>query len=315
MHMRTTHRAACRAVYAAAAFAATLALGLSALAVSAGAAAPRPFLCAGTPKSPAVLAAGTYRHGVVVKGFCAVNAGRARVVGTLTLAPGSAMAAAYGLNHKTHHGGSGLTVAGKVVVGRGATLVLGCKSNPDGTGFPCIDEPNMKHPTLTSRARVTGDLISRAPLGVIVHNSVIGGSVTETGGGGGASCATPKTGPFAKFKSPVFSDYEDSLVAGNLRITGLTSCWLGVARVKLAGSMSFINNKLADPDAIEILANVVRKNLSCTGNTSVWDSTETSQTANFPRRPEPNTVHGKRSGQCVLSTPTTQGGPSGPGPF
>ena len=75
------------------------------------------------------------------------------------------------------------------------------------------------------------------------------------------------------------------------------------------------NNKLGDPDAIEIEANHVGKNLSCQGNSSVWDSHELSMTSNFPRGPSPNTVHGKRSGQCVLATPTTMGGPSGPGAF
>jgi hypothetical protein len=115
--------------------------------------------------------------------------------------------------------------------------------------------------------------------------------------------------------SPVYSDYEDSSDHGNLNVTGLKSCWLGVARVNVHGNVGFTNNKLADPDAIEIIANHVGKNLSCAGNSSVWDSTETSMTANFPRAPEPDAVHGKRSGQCVLSTPVTMGGPSGPGPF
>jgi hypothetical protein len=129
-----------------------------------------------------------------------------------------------------------------------------------------------------------------------------------------ASLGSLPSGPsFAADRSG--RDYEDSTVGGNLGVSGLTSCWLGVARVHVHGNLSFTNDKLADPDAIEILGNHVGKNLSCAGNSSMWDSSELSLTANFPRRPDPNTVTGTRSGQCVLSTPVTQGGSSGPGAF
>jgi hypothetical protein len=254
---------------------------------------------------------GLYRSGVVVKGACAAKAGNAHVIGNLIVTKGSVLAAAWGLNARTHKGGSSLTVTGSIVVNQGATAVLGC--NP--TESPCIDEPNMKHPTLQSSERVTGSLIENAPLAVLVHNTTIGGSVTQVGGGGGLSCAPPKTGLFAAVMSPVFSTYEDSSVGGNVTISGLKSCWLGMARVHVGGSASFINDQLGDPDAIEIVSNHIHKNLSCSGNSAVWDSHELSMTANFPRGAEPNTVGGKRSGQCTLSTPTTQGGHSGPGPF
>jgi hypothetical protein len=291
---------------------AVLALGVLAVSPSVAAAKAKPRTCSGTQKSPGVLA-GSYPSGVLVKGFCAVKDGPAHVFGTLTLGPGSALAAAFGRNHRTHHGGSSLTVTGDLVVGRGATLILGCKVVAGGAGFPCIDDPNMKKPSLTSAEHVSGNLIEHAPLGVVVHNSTIGGNVKEAGGGGGLNC-TP-SGPFKAFMSPVYSDYEDSSVHGNLQVTGLKSCYLAVIRVNVHGKLGFTNNKLADPDAIEIEANHVGKNLSCVGNSSVWDSHELSMTANFPRGADPNTVHGKRSGQCVLSTPVTLGGPSGPAPF
>lgn len=293
--------------------AAGLALGLLAASPSVATAKGTPYTCSGSQKSPGVLA-GSYQSGVLVKGACEVKAGPVHVLGTLTLGPGSTMVAAFGRNHRTHHGGSSLTVTGDLVVGRGATLILGCKVVAGGAGFPCVDDPNMNKPTLTSAEHVSGSLIENAPLGVVVHNSTIGGNVKETGGGGALNC-TP-SGVFKAFKSPVYSDYEDSSVHGNLQVTGLKSCWLGVARVNVHGNLGFTNNKLADPDAIEIIANHVAKNLSCAGNSSVWDSVELSMPpATFPRGAEPNTVHGKRSGQCVLSTPVTMGGPSGPGAF
>ncbi|MGH2868312.1 MAG: hypothetical protein ACRDNK_12195 [Solirubrobacteraceae bacterium] len=292
-----------------------LALGVVALSpgVAPAAKGHKRYLCSGTFARPGVLS-GNYRYGVVVKGVCSVKDGPAHVFGTLTIRPGSAMAAAFGLNARTHHGGSRLTVTGDLVVGRGATLVLGCKVNPDGSGTPCLDERSMKNPKLTSSEYVSGNLVENAPLGVVMHNSAVGGNVTQTSGGGGVNCTS--TGVFkAEFKSPVFSDYEDSSVHGNLQVTGLKSCYLGVIRDSVHGTLGFTNNQLADPDAIEIEANHVGKNLSCTANSSVWDSHELSTTANFPRGPQPNTVHGKRSGQCVLSTPVTMGGPSGPGAF
>jgi hypothetical protein len=77
---------------------------------------------------------------------------------------------------------------------------------------------------------------------------------------------------------------------------------------------------MADPDAMEIGSDVIGGNLACKANTNlvpassaVWDSHEANANNGsfFPRVPEPNKVKGKRSGQCLRSTPTTQGGPSG----
>jgi hypothetical protein len=285
------------------------------------AASAKPHVCKGTSKKPGVLV-GTYASGVVVKGFCTVSEGKAKVIGTLTVTKGSAFAAAFGLNDKTHKGTSSLTVTGNVIVNKGATAVLGCKVNPTGSGFPCIDDPNPSKPTLTSAETIKGSLIENAPLGVVVHNSKIGGSWTETGGGGGVNC-TP-TGPFQQFKSPVYSDLEDSTVGGNVTISSMKTCWVGLARVHVKGNAKFTNNELQDPDGIEIVSNHIDKNLACTGNSHpasdpsfaqpVWDSGDLTMNL-YPRQAEPNTVGGKRSGQCVLASPTTQGGPLGPGAF
>jgi hypothetical protein len=217
-------------------------------------------------------------------------------------------------------------VTGNVVVDAGGFAILGCKSNPDGTGIACIDD-HAKPPTLRSHATVSGNVIANSPIGILIHNTTIGGSVKETGGGGGLSCAPPKTGVFAAVKSPVYSDIEDSGIGGNVTITNVKSCWLGLARDTVGGSVTVSGNTMGDPDAIEILASHITKNLSCSGNSHpaasppgaepVWDSGETSMTPGviFPRKPEPNTVGGSRSGQCVTATPTTLGGPAGPGAF
>src|SRR5262249_12279283 len=142
--------------------------------------------------------------------------------------------------------------------------------------------------------------------------AAIDGNVTHTGGGGGVSCAP--MGFFADIKSPVFSAYEDSSIGGNIVVTGVRSCWLGLARDQIGRNAILTDNDLADPDAIEILSNTVSRNLICQRNSMVWNSFEPTS-ALFPRTPAPNSVGGQRIGQCVLASPTTEGGQPGPGPF
>jgi hypothetical protein len=260
------------------------------------------YTCTGTPTAPGVLV-GTHAS-VVVNGACVVAAGPALVKGSLTVSPGSVLVAAFGMNS------SHLTVHGDLSVKSGGTLILGCIPS----SFPCIDDPNPSAPTLSSVGRVGGDLDSSQPLGVLVHDSVIGGSFIETGGGGGINC-TP-SGIFAQFGSPVYSTIEDTSVGGSIRITNLMSCWLGFNRAVVSGNVTINNDQLADPDAIEILANLIKGNLNCFGDSFVWDSSETSFGALWPRNPQPNLVGGHRHGMCnTLENPVNQGGTPGPLPF
>jgi hypothetical protein len=257
--------------------------------------------CSGTFDSPGTLV-GTISGNLTVNGACAVDAGPAVVTGDLKVSPGSTLVAAFG------SGGSNLTVGGNLRVKKGATAVLGC--NP--VSSPCADD-DPDNPTLTSSDAIQGNLIASQALGVIVHNTTIGGNFEEHGGGGGFTCDT-SPGVFALFQSPVFSALEDSSVGGNVSVSNVASCWMGMARVDVGGNASYIHNRLADPDAIEIVLNTIHGNLSCQGNSMTWDSGEVGEDL-FPRTPQPNTVLGKRHGQCVLSSPMTEGGPLGPGPF
>jgi hypothetical protein len=273
--------------------------------------AASPHVCSGTLSMPGVLK-GAYPNGVMVKGLCAVNAGKAHVTGRLTVTNGSVLAAAFGKHQ------SSLTVSGNLVLGRGAVAILGCKVNSNGTGQPCLDD-HSKHPTLTSHERVSGSIMTEHALGLLVHNSAIGRSIKLIGGGGGATCAVPKTGIFAAFKSPVFSDVEDSSVGGDVTVNGLRTCWIGMARDAVQSYVTININKTADPDAIEVLANHIGKSLSCANNRHpgsqppgtfpVWDSAEAGGSGLYPRVSEPNTVGGSRSGQCVKASPIKLGGP------
>jgi hypothetical protein len=281
-----------------------------ALALSPGvASAATTHTCSGTDGSPGVLT-GTYPASteVVVQGWCFVNDGQAKVEGNVVVRAHSVLLAAFANNDVTGEGTSGLTVLGNVRVLNGGVLLLGCEA----AHFACIDDPNQNEPTLNSPASVGGNLTSADPLGVVVHLTTFGGSVNETGGGGGETCNP--AGAFAKFGSPVYSDYEDVTIAHNLSITGLTSCWLGTARAHIGGNATYRRDQLADPDAIEILDNHIGENLTCTDNSMVWDSADLTNDL-FPRLSEPNHVGGQRIGQCLITSPTTKGGPSGPGPF
>lgn len=264
------------------------------------ASASAPHTCTGTLGSPGVLK-GDYGN-VSIDGVCAVNAGRATVHGTLTLLPHSALLAAFGQQ------GSRLVVTGNVIVQRGAALLLGCIPSSS----PCLDDPSQEHPTLSSHPSVGGNLIATDALGVIVHNATIAGNVNQLGGGGGLTCNP--VGLFAAFGSPAFTTYEDSTIGGSIGIRRMHSCWLGVIRDQIGKNAEFINNQLADPDAIEIMTNQIGRNLACRGNSQVWDNADIGESL-FPRQPGPNTVAGQRSGQCVVSSPNTQDDQPGPGPF
>lgn len=286
---------------------AACALVLATVAATAGpAGAARKASCTGDfgsfPANVGVMAS-TYDGDVVVSGACAVVAGPTVVNGNLTLAPGSTLIAAFG--------SGSLTVNGNVLVQKGATLILGCLP----TSFPCFDDPFTGGvPSLSSAGSVSGNLIATEPLGVIVHNTTIQGHVTENGGGGGTTCA-PSGGIFAVLGFPAYSDYEDSSIGGNLNVNHLNSCWLGMARDQVGGNLLLNQDQLADPDGAEVISNTVGGNLVCHQNSMVWDSADISESGLYPRAWEPNTVSGRRVGQCVVAPPIDSPGGVSPGAF
>jgi hypothetical protein len=211
-------------------------------------------------------------------------------------------------------GGSSLTVNGNVTVEQGATLGLGCNS----TSFPCFDDAMTNGgATLSSTGFVAGNLIATQPLGVVVHSSTVRGNVVESGGGGGVNCGPPDGPPppgvFGLEGTPVYSDFEDSTVGGNLGVSGLGSCWLGIIRDQVGGNTLVTGNQLDDPDAIEILSNTIAGNLLCQQNSMAWDSNDLTEDL-YPRGYDPNDVRGRRVGQCVTAPALTPGGTS-PGVF
>ena len=68
------------------------------------------------------------------------------------------------------------------------------------------------------------------------------------------------------FGAPYYSVMEDSTIHGSLVIRGLHTCWLGVIRNHVGGSVRLIGNRFGDPDADEVVTNVIGGNLDCFNN-------------------------------------------------
>jgi hypothetical protein len=270
----------------------TIALGAGA----AGAAENPPNTCTGTLPSPGVLA-GTYHGDVVVTGLCLVDGGAAVIKGDLILAPGAALGGTYVHNDVAGTGTSSLTVLGDVEVGSDAVLAMGC--NPKTT--PCTDDPKA-----TGQNLVTGEVRGVHALGVIVYASTIKGDLSVLGGGGGVTCAPPFPGIFAEVGSPAFSDAEDNTIGGDLKITGLQTCWAGALRNSVRGNVLVADNTMAEADADIILANHVGGSIACFGNTPAVQYTIDSSLNS------PNLVRHHASGQCGFKVRQPSPAPDGP---
>ena len=256
---------------------------------AAAAQAVSPSTCSGTLAHPGVLA-GVYASNVTVTGVCLVNAGPTVVGGNLTVTPGASLVAAYAVNDRTGTGVSSLTVRRSVITETGGTLVMGCSP----VSFACLDDPNPMAPTLTRADQVGADVVSQQALGILLHNDVVGGSVVQTLGGGGATgLQCGMAGIFGSILAftPIYSDYEDNAVRGGMLVEGVRSCYLGIFRNRTGGSMLVENNKMADPDAMEIVGNLrIGGSMVCTGNVPAVHFGDSGAA--------PNVVDGAAVGQC-----------------
>ena len=260
----------------------------------------KPNTCTGTLAKPGLLT-GTYHGDVVVTGLCVVNGGAAVVKGDLILAPGSALNATFALNDVTKKGTSSLVVRQDIKVGSGAVLAMGCEPNFS----TCSDDPNAaKGGTLTGQNFVFGNVLAWHALAVLVHASTIFGNLHVQGGGGGVTCAVPPTRVLHALKSPAFSDAEDNFIGKDLTFSGLQTCWLGALRNSVGGNVFDRNNTMADPDANEILANVIHGSIACSGNTPAVQYGDSMSS--------PNLVRDNAFGECGFNVLQPNPSPKGP---
>src|SRR6266849_2347588 len=91
--------------------------------------------------------------------------------------------------------------------------------------------------------------------------------------------------------SPPFSDFEDMTIGGNLTITGLRSCFLGVIRVIITQNFALNGSVNADPDGNELADNSIAHNLNCNGNSPSPQIGDSGGGL--------NKVFGRANGQCA----------------
>ena len=197
---------------------------------------------------------------ITVTGICDVPGGLVRVRHDLTIAPFA------GLNAIT---AATVIVQGNLDVGHGGILGLGC-SPAAGCSF-------------TTHDIVNGALNASQPASLIIHSAWLGG-VSSVGSGVGVNCNLDPI-----IQSPDYITFEDSYVLGDVDISGYTSCWFGFIRTHVSGSVTLTNNVLADPDAMEIVTNVIVGNLACSGNSPAPHYRDSGGV--------PNVVFGARLGQ------------------
>jgi len=112
---------------------------------------------------------------------------------------------------------------------------------------------------------IKGNVIATDTLGVVLHNTAVDGSVYENGGGGGNNCINQ--GIFNEdIGFPQYSGYFDGTIGGSITVTNLTTCWYGIFREHVGGSMTNANIVNNDPDGNEDQSNVIQGSLACLNN-------------------------------------------------
>jgi hypothetical protein len=219
--------------------AAALAAGLTAPA-TASASSVSNSTCAGGS-----IAAGTYGS-LTITGLCNLDSGNVVVAGDVLVAQGGGLLAAFS--------GSNLTVAGNLLVKAGGLLALGCE--PALGDFTCMNNPaGRTHHTVGGSLLVTNATL------VIVHHDHITGDVIQTGGGGHSSC-----NPIFPGGPPPYTDYHDNSIGGNVRVSGLHTCWDGFLFNRVSGGVSWNDNHTVIPDGNLMGNNQVHEDLSCFDN-------------------------------------------------
>lgn len=262
-----------KSIAIAASAAAVAALGLSVYTASAGATAAPPYTCQGGS-----IPGGTYSS-LIVKGNCNVDDGDVRVVGDVSVQANASLFAVFG--------GSDLNIGGSLRAGKNATVVLGC----DPYDFTCFGESADQQEGGSSTTTIQHDLVASGARAILVHDSHIGGSVTQTGGGGGLSCGDGEMVADVSLSiEPPYTTYSDTNIGGDLTITGVHTCWMGITRVDVGLSMTYTGNKTGDPDGNEVVTNHIVRNLACVGNVPAPQIGDSGGSLNF--------VGGLATGQC-----------------
>ena len=172
----------------------------------------------------------------VAKGISA----NVKIVGRLTLAPGSVFVAAL-TNEKNP-----VNIVGPVTINSGAYFSLGTEV-PGAPPF----------------ASILGGIAGREPSGVIIQNAVIGGRVAVSGGG-----AVNKVVEALTHNAPDtnYTDFEDDQIKGGISEVGYGGVFGGVIRTIMTGSLVFAFNHQTKIDEYDIGSNIIKGSAYCDGN-------------------------------------------------
>lgn len=250
-------------------------------------ASTRSFTCTGGP-----IASATYRS-LTVTGNCWIPDKETVVVKhNLTVAPSATLNGVAFTNGKldlSHFNMATIHVRGNVIVGQGAILGLGCS-------VAMALDPMMPFPLCSPKQNsdvvISGNLVAFAPRTMYLDGITVHGNVISVGGGPGLDV----TQQDAAFNFPV----KDITVDNNLVLVGWTGGWMGAIRDKVGGNLVYLNNAGKDPDANEIITDVIGNNLIC------YQNSPPAQYGDAQSVPgaAPNVVGGRALGQCAgLTSP------------
>lgn len=185
------------------------------------------------------------------------------VSGNLTIAPGACLDA---------FSMGSVNVGGNILVGKGATLALGCSLGAALPPTPC---------TGSTTDTVGGNIIADQPLTMYLTADTVNGNVVSNGGGPGLGL------PFLTF--PI----KENNIRGNLIVQGWQGGWSGALRNNVGGNVIFSKNvSVLDPDSNEVATNTIGGNLICVGNSPAVQFGDSGGL--------PNVVGGHKLGQCSV---------------
>jgi hypothetical protein len=211
--------------------------------------------------------------------------GTYNITGGLIVEPGAFLDAAVFFGFPPYNYGQPcnvfVNVSGGVQIEQHAALYFG--NSGDTAGCP------------NSNDVVKGGMTATDAESVVVHGTTISGGFNVQGGGGGTSCQPTHTSPFSPY-----TNIEDSHINGGVSVSGLSTCWTGIIRNTVNGTVSVNDNTMGDPDAIEIGLNDINGGLACSGNALAFPGPGGVPTNSFDGSPpNPNKVTGAESGQCT----------------
>ncbi|MDQ6857270.1 MAG: hypothetical protein M3Z57_09380 [Candidatus Dormibacteraeota bacterium] len=222
------------------------------------AAGPSGYVCTGTLLgSPGFISSGTYSSLTMPAGsFCAV-VGDVTVTHPVTVGTGAGLVVFAG----------SLTIQGPTVISSGGALGSPQNTTPVHLGGPVSVGLNGAFILGTEKPfgpivnSIAGPVTGKGESTVQIHNTVIGGPVRLTGGGGDNAIVDT----FGGFGA--FNDLEDNNIGGPVSITGYQGIWTGVIRDVIHGPFTFSDNVQATPpDEWDIGTDTIYGPATCNDN-------------------------------------------------